>query len=189
MEKKDTIGRKQLKITSLLEDLKSDDVKIVKTAIEGLEIIGEPTIIETVIKELEPSTPSEKNTVILEFLFCIKNPMAKKSIMDIITAPENIDRRQLILSSIWNSTLDYSEYLDTFVKIAIEGSFMETLECLTIIENMEGPFSEKNVMESHVLLSECKTNDFDKQKMQFLSEIALKIKDFQQTVDSDNDLD
>ena len=84
MEKKDTIGRKQLKITSLLEDLKSDDVKIVKTAIEGLEIIGEPTIIETVIKELEPSTPSEKNTLILEFLFCIKNPRAKKSIMDII---------------------------------------------------------------------------------------------------------
>ena len=56
---------------------------------------------------------------------------------------------------------------------------METLECLTIIENMEGPFMEEDILESQLHLKRYLEGEGqqDKQKAQLLSEIALLIKD------------
>jgi len=83
------------------------------------------------------------------------------------------------LTTIWNMKVDFSGYIDEFVHIAVFGDFMETLECLTIIENMEGPFMEEDILESQLHLKRYLEGEGqqDKQKAQLLSEIALLIKD------------
>ncbi len=181
---------KQTKINALLIDVKSNIPSKIKSALEGLKIVGEPSILNQIVTQLDPKGPSEKNTLILEFLSCLKDQKARIVMIDLIREKDLQTLQQLILSTLWNSPLDYTEYLDVFVDLAIKGDFMVTLECLTIIENLEGPFSEKSVMEAQVLLGEYAESNPDKgsQKGVLMSEIALLIQDFQRLIDIEDDL-
>ena len=186
MEEK-KINRKAQKIQSLLKDITSDSITKVKTALEALEINGDASVIPAIIDELTTEGHSEKNMLLLDFLAIIKTPNAIHSFIEALENNEFRNKRQLILNSIWNSPLNFSEYLSKFVEIALNGDFMETLECLTIIENLPGPFDEKAVFESHLLLTNSSKESFDESKKEFLSEIALKIKEFQQIIDNDTE--
>jgi hypothetical protein len=186
---KKSTGTKKAKIESLLLDVKSSNTAIVKTAFEGLKIVGEPSILHPIILELNTKNHTEKNALILEFLACLKDRKARSVMMDLIQQTELKEYQQLLLSTIWNSPLDYTDYLEVFVDLALKGDFIITLECLTIIENLDGPFSEKSVMEAQVLLGAYAESNPDKnsQKGMLISEIALLIKDFQRIVDADDE--
>jgi len=186
---KKSTGTKKAKIESLLLDVKSNNTAIVKTAFEGLKIVGEPSILHPIILELNKKNHTEKNALILEFLACLKDRKARSVMMDLIQQTELKDYQQLLLSTIWNSPLDYTDYLEVFVDLALKGDFIITLECLTIIENLDGPFSEKSVMEAQVLLGAYAESNPDKnsQKGMLISEIALLIKDFQRIVDAEDE--
>jgi hypothetical protein len=186
---KKSTGTKKAKIESLLLDVKSNNTAIVKTAFEGLKIVGEPSILLPIILELNTKNHTEKNALILEFLACLKDRKARSVMMDLIQQTELKDYQQLLLSTIWNSPLDYTDYLEVFVDLALKGDFIITLECLTIIENLDGPFSENSVMEAQVLLGAYAESNPDKnsQKGILISEIALLIKDFQRIVDADDE--
>ena len=186
---KKSTGTKKAKIESLLLDVKSNNTAIVKTAFEGLKIVGEPSILHPIILELNTKNHTEKNALILEFLACLKDRKARSVMMDLIQQTELKEYQQLLLSTIWNSPLDYTDYLEVFVDLALKGDFIITLECLTIIENLDGPFSEKSVMEAQVLLGAYAESNPDKnnQKGMLISEIALLIKDFQRIVDADDE--
>jgi hypothetical protein len=190
MENKTTTktSTKKAKIESLLNDVKSQTTNKVKTALEGLKVHENSSLIPILIQEIDPSISSEKNALIIEFMSCIIDPAAKKTMLDSIVQQQLGDRLPLVLSTIWNSPLDYSDNLETFVEIAVTGDFMVALECLTIIENLEGPFSEKSVFESQLILSNYADTNPDKtsQKGVLISEIALLIKDFQRVIDAED---
>jgi hypothetical protein len=186
---KKSTGTKKAKIEALLLDVKSSNTTAVKTALEGLKIVGEPSILHPIILELNTKSHSEKNALILEFLACLKDSKARSVMINLIQQSDLKEYQQLLLSTIWNSPLDYTEYLEVFVDLAVKEDFMTTLECLTIIENLEGPFAEKSVMEAQVLLGAYAESNPDKnsQKGMLISEIALLIKDFQRIVDADDE--
>jgi hypothetical protein len=98
--------------------------------------------------------------------------------------------RREILTSIWNSPLDYSSYLQDFVKIAVEHDYLDTLECLTVIENLDGPFEEKSIFESTLYLKDYHEGKYPKsrEKDQLMSELALLIKDFELDNAEDSEL-
>ena len=100
--------------------------------------------------------------------------------------PELADMKVQILSTIWNSPLDYSEYLAEFVSLAVTGDFLLILECLTILENLNGPFEEADILESQLLLKTYYEGESrDAQKDPLMDEIAMLIKD----IDRRNDLE
>ena len=89
---------------------------------------------------------------------------------------------------VWNSKLDYSSFLADFVEVAIEGNFIIALECLTVLENLEGPFEEHQLLESQLHLKEYIASDRsmeDDQKTTVISEIALYIREQNEGVDAD----
>ena len=57
---------------------------------------------------------------------------------------------------------------------------MEALECLTILENLDGPFEEHHILECQLHLKEYMEtpNQTDVQKAQIMSEIALLLREF-----------
>jgi hypothetical protein len=61
---------------------------------------------------------------------------------------------------------------------------METLDCLTIIENLEGPFMEEDILEAQLHLKSYleDTATKDDQKSHLLSEIAIAIKDINENL-------
>lgn len=169
----------QKKLKAILEDLNSGDVKKATKALKSLETHGDSSVIPALAECLlrEPSAQIEQE--ILELFSSLKDSSAAVEVMDIIADPTFLPIRQKILTTIWNTKVDFSDYIDEFVEIAVEGDFMEALDCLTIIENLEGPFMEENILECQLHLKNFLESDAprDEQKLHILSEIALKIKE------------
>ncbi|MBI1838068.1 MAG: hypothetical protein HYR91_12460 [Flavobacteriia bacterium] len=167
-------------INQLLEDIKSKNATKITTALKLLQVSGNISILKPLAEILLMDIPSTSFQEIIFFLGDLKVSSASDEMMDIIKDDKFLPIRQQLLTSIWNSKVDYSCYIADFVEIACEGNFMEALECLTIIENLEGPFEEQYILESQLHLKEYIEDDApkDPQKAHILSEIAVLIKDF-----------
>ncbi len=174
------------KITTLIADLKSGNSKKISSALKTLEASGNVQILEPLAEVLMDTNLEDSHKEIIEFLSSMKDSSAIDEMMRLLGEGRFLAVRQILLTTIWNSPLDYSYYLPDFVDIAVEGNFMEALDCLTIIENMEGPFEERHVLESQLFLRDYieSTAPKDPQKQHIMSEIALFIKDLN---DQDDD--
>lgn len=166
------------KLKLILLDLTSADQKKVAKAIKSLHSKGDSTAIKPLADCLMRDISPKNKAAILELFSSLKDTSARVEIMDVIGDEKYRMIRQEVLTTIWNTKIDFSDYIDEFVEIACKGSLMETLDCLTIIENLEGPFIEENILESQLHLRDYMEGDEqDDQKAEFLSEIALILKD------------
>lgn len=167
-----------MSIKQIKTDLASKDEKKILKAIKSSKTNGDKSLIRPMIElyKLEMDAVSREVT---ELLSSLKDSTVTDEIIAILNDDDFIDQRQIVLSTIWNAPVDYSYYLAEFVAIAVDGSFLEALECLTIMENMTGPFEERHVLESQLHLKEYLEDETpkDPKKAQIMSEIALFIKD------------
>lgn len=177
------------KIQQLLVDLNSGDSVKIEKALKSLKVNGDVTILRPLAELLKKDLPELIISHILEFLGDLKATNTKEEIISILKDETFIAQRQQILSTIWNCTIDYSEYIAEFVEIACDGNFMEAFECLTILDNLEGPFEERHILECQLHLKdymEDATVAKDPQKAQIMSDIALLIKSFDLDTEEDN---
>jgi hypothetical protein len=69
------------------------------------------------------------------------------------------------------------------VTAAIKGSFMEAFEAYTIIDNLEGPFEEENIMEAQLVLkSYFSMANEDEEKFSIMKKIAKQLADFELSI-------
>lgn len=179
--------QRKLKIAKLLEDISTGVPSKITTALDALQVYGDDSVIEPLIQSLGQIKDEKSHAEIIEFLSSLKSSAAVEKVMDIVKNPSYSAYQVKVLSTIWNSPLDYSKYLAEFVSLAVKGDFMVTLECLTILENLEGPFEESAILESQLLLKDYHEGVYQKdaQKDHLISEIALLLKD----MDRQSDLD
>jgi len=91
------------------------------------------------LKDLyERSNNEEVHNVIEHFLNDLN---VQKFTDEVITAIESSAMditRQKLISSCWQSGLDYSSYIHRFVEYSIEYSYLSALECYSVIEEWSG---------------------------------------------------
>lgn len=173
------------KLQQILLDLNSSDQKKVAKAIKSLEANGDSSVIAPIAERLLKDDLSEKNkSSVIELLCSLKDSSAAVELMEVIGNEKYLSIRPVLLTAVWNTKVDFSDYIDEFVEIATKGTFMETLDCLTIIENMDGPFMEENILESQLHLKDyLESSELkEEQKAQLLSEIAILIKDINESL-------
>lgn len=184
MSKKEDLKAKDVKLKNLIEDIRSLDKKKFTAAIEAIKSHGDNSVI-SVFVEVFPKCSPEQKIEIFNLIADIRDEDAPEVIMDAILESDNEELRVHLLSTIWNSNGDYNDYLNNFVKIAIQGSFAEAIECHTIIDNLMGPFDEASIMDAKIFIKEnMKIIVEDTQKSFLLSDILLKIEEFDQEVES-----
>jgi hypothetical protein len=71
---------------------------------------------------------------IADFLNDIKDPSARSEIMNEIRKPWNDDTISMLVSSCWQSGLNYAEYSMDFARVFLTGDYVTSVECLTVIE-------------------------------------------------------
>lgn len=181
----DKAKQQKLKIKELITQLRSGDDKKISKALKSLQIHGEAKVIQPILEVWKAGVSEKVEKEIVEFFSSLKDTYTVEPIISAINDANYQRLRQPLLNTIWNTKVDYSEYLPDFVRIAVEGDFMETLECLTIIENLEGPFLEEDLLEAQVTLSEYADSrkSTDDSKAQLISELAVKIKDLEQNIE------
>jgi hypothetical protein len=168
------------KLTQLLSELHSENPAKVTSALDSLQVYGNKTLIKPLFEFVSVSKNTQSKNEVIEFLSSLKDSPSKLEVMKILNDANFKSIQNQVLSTIWNSPLDYSEFLSDFVKIAVENDYLTSLECLTVIENLDGPFEEQVILESQIHLKEYLEGNFEKSKEKdvFISEIAILIKDF-----------
>lgn len=151
MSKQETIEQKKIK--DLLSELASKDDKRQVKAVQALKICGNETIIEPLLIVLvnEPEEVLERE--IKDLLNTIKSTKVPAEIAKALQDKRFVSIRLALLASIWNSGLDYRPFLTEIVTAGVEGEMLHTLECVTIIENIEDELSEDQLFEPLIVLS------------------------------------
>lgn len=175
------------KLKQLVADLfLKDDKKVIKT-ITLLEAEGSPEILRPMCELYVENKSQIVNGKIIEFLSKLSDSSATEEMVEIIRDEKFATVRQALLNTMWQSKLDYSPYLAEFVSIACEGTFLEAFECLTIIENLSGPFQENQTLEAQLYMKEYLETEMKKveQRDEIISDIAVLIKDFDRAIQDD----
>jgi hypothetical protein len=86
--------------------------------------------------------------LIRSFMNDIKEPGARKEVVTEAKKNFKPETTCMIVSSCWQSGLDYSEFVDVFAKIFVTRDYLTALECLTVIEESAEsiPVSKKRDM-------------------------------------------
>ncbi|MBI3133919.1 MAG: hypothetical protein HYZ14_04510 [Bacteroidetes bacterium] len=143
---------KNKKLQLLLADLVSNNIAKQLEAVESLRAHGNETVVEPLLDTWAATRSDELKSEIVDLLNNIKSSKVPKQIMACLVNKKYAAQKQLLLSSIWNSGLDYHDYIAELVEIACESDLLEVFEVETIIENLEGIPSDEVLSESLVIL-------------------------------------
>jgi hypothetical protein len=135
-----------------IEALKSEDKKTVLKALIKIENKGNESLIIPLINLGVNRDDEEIREVVQRILFNLKISSAHSMILDELDKMGANSFRKELIAAVWNAEIDGMDHLDTFVRIAVEGSFYESIECLTVIEESTGELVEEKILDSLLLL-------------------------------------
>jgi hypothetical protein len=176
------------RIKQLIADLFSKDEKKVLKTISIFEAEGTHEVLQPLCECYIDYTSSGSSQKVAEkiegFLNNLADSTAAPALIELIRNEDFAEMRKLLLAACWQSKLDMTLYLADFVAIATEGTFLEVFECATIIDNLEGPFDESQLLESQLYLKEYleKEKGENDQIDELVSDIAVHIKDFDRAI-------
>lgn len=180
MSKSNLNKQDKLKIGQLLSDLQSKDELKIAGAIKAFAVHGHASIIEPIVEVWRLGLSSENEALVIDLFQSLKDTPSIEPLMEAFKNPANAHLRRKLVTTFWNSKLDFSDYLADFVLFGIEGDFLDALEAITLIENFETVAPESAILESQLLLTEYfgQTEQRDDQKDAILTDLALLLKDF-----------
>lgn len=56
--------------------------------------------------------------------------------------------KHILVAACWESEINYSHQLPFFINLALDNDYLVSLEAITVISTMEGPFNKNDVQES-----------------------------------------
>ena len=180
------VKKNQKKLQEASSHLQKKDLTSLTAALSIYKDHGHPSVLPELFNSLQGRERAEQQ-LILSFLADIQDTDAIEQFIAYLQEESNPELRKLVLSAIWNSKLPFDAHLPFFVMLASQGDYLEALDCLTIIENMSGPFDESQLLESQLLLKEYVEERAPQtdQKAQIMSEIAWFVKEQNEGIDAD----
>ncbi len=170
-----------------LADLESEEQKKMDKAIQTISASGNIAVIPALLNVLSQNS----------------SPLIKKKVLALFADITDIDAKEIIIESlkndqfeafktdlinvVWNSKLDFSEYIAEFVALSTQGDLMCAIECLTVIENLTGPFEEHHLLESQLYLKEyySELRKERSQRDEIIADIAIFIQEQNDGIDAD----
>ncbi len=136
----------------LTEEIKKDlfasqDILII-SALDKIKKHGNEALVEPMLHVYVDSDNEQITSQIDEMLSCLKISSAEKVLVDSLNKPELVSIQSNIISYIWNSGFQPADRIHDIIRVCVEGDYMTTLEGLTLIENMDGPFEEEHLMDA-----------------------------------------
>lgn len=138
-------------IKQLREELLSGKETIALDAIKKIRAEGNRELIPDLVR-LWLKEEGAIKTELTNLLYELKDNTVTEALIELLDEKEFITAREQILTIFWNAGLDTREHLSTLVRIALQGNYMQTLEVLTIIENLDPPFPEEEIMDALIQL-------------------------------------
>lgn len=126
-------------------DSKEYVTKIVGTDEEiDLPLINESRISTLISLITDPVNKPFKEVALLE----LKKEKGGELLLAAIASPKAKSNRHILVAACWESEINYSKYLSFFILLSLDTDYLVSLEAITVIENMEGPFDTKQVKDA-----------------------------------------
>jgi hypothetical protein len=105
---------------------------------------GNESKISTLISLLtDPSNKEIKE----EALITLKKEKSGDLLLAAIASPKSDGKKHVLVAACWESEINFSKYLPFFILLALHDDYLVSIEAITTIENMEGPFEQKQIEE------------------------------------------
>lgn len=164
---------KNKQIEEIKNDLFSGDDIVVMKAVLKCKDQDSSTLVEPLIAVYASTGMPEIKREVADLLNNIKVGNAEQAFMKALSNKENAKIRKDILSFIWNSGIQPVEEIVQLSEIAVDGSFEEALECLTIIENIDDQVPEEKILEAASVLRAAISNDPHEPKTALLADLLM----------------
>lgn len=155
-------------VKEILKDLAASDPKIVVEAIKKNRKDGNSKTFKALLNTLRDTDEPTVETEIIQFLLDLKDEESVPILIEAIQDEEMNYYQNFLVSSFWQAAIDGSDYLDVFVKAAIDGEYMTTLEALTVIENFDRAYSQSELMEFEADINEAAEEEENEDKKALL---------------------
>jgi hypothetical protein len=163
--------QKPSRLESIKNDLFSSEDVVVEAALSKAKKHGNQTLILPLIEVYFGMEQSPLKDQISEMLSSIKVDGAEEPFVEALKDEKFRSIRQNILSFMWNSDLQPVEHIETITMTAIDGDYLTAFEALTLIDNLEGPFPDDQIMGAIVDLSEFQSDNQNLDKSEILNQM------------------
>ena len=154
----------------LLKRLWSDDTQQALTALRELRMVGHCDYLPELLKLLNESGKEEIRSELAQFLCDIRDKGCIPYIIDSLNDDKFQHVKNIIVSACWQSRLNYSDHIDTFIQIFIKEDYLTALEAFTVIEESILDIPEAKIEEyRNRLISSIE--DIDTEKKPLLKEL------------------
>ena len=134
-------AKRTKEINSIREELNSSEDVLVSKALTKVGAKGDVSLLPELIN-LWSETDNQKHKQETEsILFGLKDKEALSTLMNYIQTDVTDEKKWMALNAIWQSGFDASEHLPALMDFAINNSYTNAIDVMTIIENSE--FDEK----------------------------------------------
>ncbi len=161
-------NEKNKKLQELLARLNSPDNNVVIGAIGDIRKAGNPSMIPYILELLRKNKDANIQSELSCFMSDLIHQDAVVHLMQALSDTKYKEEMPLIVSALWQSRLDFSDYLSKFVEMAIKEDFIVAFDCLTIIENSMSLLSDKSIREAKEALS---AMEYSKDRLAIVSAI------------------
>jgi len=100
-----------------------------------------------------------------EALLTLKREKAGDLLIHAIENPKSKEVKAIIVAACWESEINFSNNLPFFVELVMNGDYLVSLEAMTVIENMEGPFEDNSLPEAIKTLKKFKAKLTDEKQV------------------------
>jgi len=117
-------------------------------SLDNLREIGTLASLDAILENLETQPSETIIKKIYELVADLKNKLATPIIANFTLACGNNKTQTELISASWQSRLDFSEYLERYINMAIGGDILLTHEVLTLVEENCQVTEESQVISS-----------------------------------------
>ena len=123
-------------------------------------------------------TDPENKDVKEEALLTLKKEKAGDLLIDAIHQVKTKAKKTLLVAACWESEINFSANLDLFIELACDTDYLVSLEAITVIDTMEGPFKAEALKQGieRVKLEQKKLNS---ERVVLLNDLLVRLNGLQ----------
>jgi hypothetical protein len=154
----------QRRMEAIRSDLFSGDDARVAKAISSCEEDGSAPMVEPLIEFYASNAPDSMRNRVATMLGSLKVSNVEIYFLQALANAKWKHIRKDIIGFMWNTGLQPVDAVSQISELAASGDYALTLECLTLLESIEAPIPEEQILESiavvHKATSESVDNDY-----------------------------
>lgn len=162
-------------IEEIRKDLFSGDDLTVMKAVLRCKEEGTAALVQPLIAIFCTSKNVHIQAEIYDMLSSLKVSGSESDFLEALVNPTYKGARKDLLTCIWSANLQPVDGVILLTEIAVEGSFEEAVECLTIIENLEDEVAEGDLLEASSIARTFITTNPDDPKVSLIADLLVAL--------------